>query len=264
MDVPLVEYEKLIEDIKESHPHLAEVLERAHKNRVRLLRQYQKGVRLEGLDEWLSYLKKAEVEFRQEPPLSDIAFLLQRVRLDFEFALEATLMGVNSVVLDMMRDVLETYMLLRDFAADPTHMQEWLHADYSTLLGKFAPKHLRRREAARRGIEVKDLGDTRDYRVHSAGLHVSPKNVPFSVRGIPGEIDPFVFDMCFWELYSHAGSIAIVIRLMWEAFAPNKPIGQDLDKALPKMKAGETAVKDMQEIWFSLLKASEAEGTEEE
>jgi hypothetical protein len=45
--------------------------------------------------------------FHGESELKRISFLVTRAQADFEIAVEAVLAGLNSVVLDHMRDVME-------------------------------------------------------------------------------------------------------------------------------------------------------------
>ncbi len=257
MGDPKNTYPSTIESLKGSHPHLTDVLTRAHRNRTDRLSERARGARLEGLDEWLAYLHELEKAFCAEPSLAELAFLIGRICADYETAIEAALSGLHSVVFDTMRDVMEIWMLLRDFAYDPARISIWLAASDRELLDEFSPKALRRRNASRLGVEPKDLQETADYRGHSRSLHVSPKSLPWERRGIvPPSTDQFMVDMCYWELFSHAESIAVVVRELTARLAPGKRVGRDAATELPCVAKAYERVEEMKSIFFGLLKAA--------
>jgi hypothetical protein len=78
-------------------------------------------MRLKGLEQLYTYLDAAIESYSLIPKLAVLAFLVRRVRADFETALEATLSGYQGVASDAMRDVMEIEGLLLDFAAHPTN-----------------------------------------------------------------------------------------------------------------------------------------------
>jgi len=250
-------YEQIVESIRSSHPHLHETLHKAQSNRIDRLAVRAKGLRLDGLDEWLGYLKNLEAAFESEATLSQVSFLIKRIRDDFETAIEASLSGLHSIVFDTMRDVMEIWMLLQEFAHDPARLPKWLGSSDQELANDFAPRELRRRQAARLGVKREDLPETTDYRGHSRSLHVSPKSFPWERKGIVSkESDEFMTDMCYWEMFGHAKSIAIVVTNLAAALAPGKKIGWDVSTELPRVAKAYEAVMQMQSIFLALLKAA--------
>ena len=110
----------LLPQVAEEIPHIVEVLQRAQNNRTKVLNAKARGVRLAGLNQWLGYLKELEAAFL-DPRLEPLRFLLVRIRMNYDAAIEATLTGMPSVVNDLMRDVMEIELLLQDFAATPAN-----------------------------------------------------------------------------------------------------------------------------------------------
>lgn len=102
-------------------------------------------MRLRGLEQLHVYLDAAAESYASLPAIADLAFLLNRVRADFQTALEATLSGYQGVATDAMRDAMEIAGLLLDFAATPANAQEWLKADRRLRMQKYGPAHVRDR-----------------------------------------------------------------------------------------------------------------------
>src|SRR5437899_3184157 len=120
----LSRYEQLLEQVRATAPQVGKALVRAHKNRIRELNRYLNedtlrkhfpGSYFTGLEEVYCVLDAIREAYERSEALKDIAFLVKRVRADFESAVDASLAGFNGVVLDTMRDVMEVEYLLRDF-----------------------------------------------------------------------------------------------------------------------------------------------------
>jgi len=137
------EYDQLLEQLLDAAPQVGKALVRAHKNRTKELNRYLNqdtlrkhfpGSYFAGLEEVYSVLDAMREAYEQSETLKDIAFLVRRVRADFESAVDAGLAGFNGVVLDTMRDVMEIEYLLRDFLHDKQQIKRWLNADLATLI----------------------------------------------------------------------------------------------------------------------------------
>lgn len=154
--------------------------EHHHSRGNRLFTLVTLGSVLPGFDQVLAHSETLENYFESHPNLTRLTFLIARARADFEIALEALLVGRQSVVADSMRDVMEIELLLRDFTARPGHLDTWLTTDDRERWKRFAPKEVRRRLAndAYPGKGF-DLPEADEYAVHSAGLHPSPELHPY-------------------------------------------------------------------------------------
>lgn len=130
---------------------------------------------LPGFDQVLLQCSQLNAYFDGTKQLKLIAFLVRRAQADIEIAIEALLVGRQALVSDAMRDVMEIEMLLRDFAARPSSIADWVSADERTLRNRFSPKEIRRRLAndlyPGKGF---DLPEADEYAVHSSVLHPSP------------------------------------------------------------------------------------------
>lgn len=251
------DYERALEKIVDSHPILAAALRKAQQNRATHLEERASGVRLAGLNQWLAYLKALEAAFRATPALKPLAGLIARLCCDYEVAAEATLSGLHTVVFDSMRDVMETFMLLRDFRFDPSRIGQWLAASERELRNNFAPGVLRQRHADRLHVQTKDLAETADYSAHSRSLHISPKTLPWEKRGIvPKHDDPLLSDMCYWEIFSHANSIAVVVTELCSVVAPGQQIGPDLATDMPDVAMAYRQTSEMQQIFIQMIRAN--------
>jgi hypothetical protein len=172
-------YKQLLEQVLATAPQVGKALVRAHENRIKELNRYLNedtlrkhfpGSYFVGLEEVYYVLDAIREAYERGETLKDIAFLVKRVRADFESAVDASLAGFNGVVFDIMRDVMEVGYLLRDFLHGNQQIRKWLKADRATLLKDFGPAALRRRHAAVRGTVPEKLPDAFDYRLHSEGL----------------------------------------------------------------------------------------------
>jgi hypothetical protein len=175
------DYSGWIKDYANRLPRTLEVLLSAEIGRRRRLRRYVQRRHLETLEALLTLLAEVQSLYEESPLLRSIYFLVRRVSEDYQVALEALLSGLLSVVSDLMRDVLETEMLIQDFALLPTQIEAWKRADDRTRLKRFAPAVLRQRRARSLGVDPAHLPGTEDYQAHSQLLHVNPQSLE---RGI--------------------------------------------------------------------------------
>jgi hypothetical protein len=242
---------------------VTEALAKAEDHRRRRLSQYIGGVRLAGLEQLYEYLDASRAAYENapgpEPAASDqtfdirqIAFLLERVKTDFQTALEAAMSGYATVASDAMRDVMEIEALLLDFVTSPEHLAEWLAADRATLIGKFGPATVRRRL---KDAGVKPWSDPGfvavDYQAHSQSLHVSPHVFPIGgERGVAPSSGTMFDDLPFMEMFEHGIRVTKpieVLRLIAYDIGP-----RDADQLVPSDKF-ETAYERTRQMQFMVI-----------
>ncbi len=173
-------------------------------------------MRFKGLEQLYTYLDAAIESYSSIPKLADLAFLVRRVRADFETALEATLSGYQGVASDAMRDVMEIEGLLLDFAAHPANAKEWLRADRKMLVGKYGPGAVRDRlKAAGIAPYANEGFEPIDYWGHSQALHVTPHRMGLSERGPEADdMFPLFADLGFIEMFEHGHRILWAIEML--------------------------------------------------
>lgn len=210
-------YPELLSTLKASRPLLAQALSLAEQRRTKRLERLLEGARLRGLEQLFTYLRAAENAYTEIPAIAGVAFLVERVRADYQTALEATLSGYQGVAADAMRDVMEIECLLLDFAANPSHAQEWLGADEYLRRRKYWPVKVRER-LQNCGVEpfTNDDFEPIDYRAHSESLHVTPRQSAIALRGPDLRDDPLPFygDFGFIEMFEHGNRILRAIELL--------------------------------------------------
>ncbi|MEU2032722.1 hypothetical protein [Nocardia amamiensis] len=209
-------YSGLLSTLQESRPLVAQALTLAERRRSERLARLLEGARLRGLEQLFTYLWAAEKAYAETPAIAGVAFLVERVRADFQTALEAALSGYQGVAADAMRDVMEIEYLLLDFAASPGNADEWLNAD-ERLRRKYWPVKVRER-LRDRGVEpfADDDFEPIDYKAHSESLHVNPRRSAVATRG-PDPLDdpvPFYGDLGFIEMFEHGHRILTAIELL--------------------------------------------------
>ncbi len=218
-------YQGTLDKLAAKCPVLARPLTHADKIRAERLSWFLNNTnRLEGLEEFSQFLDAATNWFREFPELKAIAFLLARAGADFVTAIEATISGFHAVALDSMRDVMEIELLLAEFAHDPPQMEKWLTDSQRVRRNTFSHGELRKRKAARLGIESSELSDAVDYRGHSTILHVNPIVHPFGSRGLSPEAIDVGADACFWDIYQHARNLFKVILELIGQFGESRHV----------------------------------------
>ncbi|MFB1298726.1 hypothetical protein ACAG24_024770 [Mycobacterium sp. pW049] len=209
-------YQASLTALEASKPRIASALRKADARRAERLAGYLDGMRLRGLEQLYAYLDAAVKSYASLPAIADLAFLVGRVRADFQTALEATLSGYQSVAGDAMRDVMEIEALLLDFAANPSNAQEWLEADRARRWAKYRPEKVRNRLSAAGIKPFSDKGfEPLDYWAHSTALHVTPTESAMTARGPEAE-DPtgLLADVGFVEMFEHGNRIMTAIELL--------------------------------------------------
>lgn len=201
------DYEQLLSELRSEMPDITTALERAHASRIKCLSKLSQDNRLTGLQALIHSLHTLHNEIDQLASLKKIAFLVLRVIANYEMAIEAYLSGLNAVVFDAMRDVLEIQYLITDFTHDHSRIDLWLSADQETLRKQFSANTLRTREANRLGIMPSNLATSTDYKGHSQFLHVNQRPHPFGNRGILSSRTFPEWSSPFWDMYRHGRSI---------------------------------------------------------
>ncbi|MEV0773816.1 hypothetical protein [Nocardia salmonicida] len=210
-------YSELLSTLQKSRPLLVQALILAEQRRSERLKRLLEGARFRGLEQLFTYLWAAEKAYAETPAIAGVAFLVERVRADYQTALEATLSGYQGVAADAMRDVMEIECLLLDFASSPGNAKEWLNADERLRRSKYWPVKVRER-LQDRGVEpfAKDDFEPIDYKAHSESLHVNPGRSAIATRG-PDPMDdpvPFYGDFGFIEMFEHGDRILRAIELL--------------------------------------------------
>jgi hypothetical protein len=211
-------YADMLSALAVSRPLIAEALITAERRRRERLERYLEGARFSGLEQLFAYLEAAADAYASLPPIEDVAFLVRRIRADYQTALEATLSGFQGVAADAMRDVMEIECLLLDFAAHGDHVQEWLTCDDATRRRKYMPVKVRERLQAA-GVEpfANDDFEPVDYKAHSDALHVNPSQGPSAGLRGPDPVEdpvPFFQDLGFIEMFEHGNRILMAVELL--------------------------------------------------
>jgi hypothetical protein len=167
---------------------------------------------VEGIDDCLKYFEKMEAVFERHRRLRPAIILIRRLSGDFQSALVGLTVGSWKVVYDLMRDVFEIELLLRDFADDPTRFEEWFNSSDNDRWKRFSPILLRRRTAARLGVTVDQLTDSEDYRNHSSMLHVVPSEFPVVGWGLSKATILSSSHVCFWDVIEHAWRSSLCVH----------------------------------------------------
>jgi len=262
---PAPPLDEQLESLAASHPLLTASLRSAQITRAERLAHYRSGVRLKGYENLLSYLDSS-IAAIAHTNLDRLGFLLRRARGDYVVALEAMLSGLHTVAHDAMRDVMEIEFLFREFAHEPSMMEEWLSCDQKTRYSKFRPAVLRERHVRRIGKKPSDMSEAADYRAHSLFIHVNPYRNPFGEWGITAGRNPFAYDSCFWEMFEHARRLFLQFESLVKKTCPDakiKTIGDD--DCLQDFRVAWERTQEWQSLFYSLMevaanKAGEAEG----
>jgi hypothetical protein len=165
-------YHATLEESAGSYPLATEALMRADRHRPRRWQQFMDPIDLKAIDSLLTYLISVSRSLNEAIGTRDLAFLPDRTADDVRISLEGLMSGYLQVASDAMRDIMETELLIRDFALDPSQIEKWRNASEDVLRKSFRPAHLRQRQAAALGVDIKDVPGATDYSAHSELLHV--------------------------------------------------------------------------------------------
>jgi hypothetical protein len=193
----------------------------------------------------------AVVEKGRYAPISS---LILRALDDFQVAIFLTLCQIQGDVVELMRDVLEIELLLRDFKHDKVSIEEWIGSDAEKRKRLYSANALRQRHANRLGINPKDLPDAADYRLHSQALHISTivDAPPFRLRGINQSDDPFAVDLGFREIFYHAESL---FKTLVEFITSVTGQHEDFEKSLSNFRQASALSKLVQELYYGIIEA---------
>jgi hypothetical protein len=240
-------FAQLLGMVKQEYPHLGHILLSALESRANNLachlgdaiNQRIPGPYLRGIEELFEYLGKILTAFEGETSLKRISFLVARAQADFEIAVEAVLAGLNSVVLDHMRDVMEIEYLLREFSHDARQIEVWLHTDSKARYKEFNPAKLRERHAKRLGRKPESAAERFEYKHHSEMLHVAPPNVlnDFAPKGFAQVSALEAAEFGFWEIFEHARLLIFELYHLGETTAGSAWTGPDPKTTLPNLRS---------------------------
>lgn len=208
------DYDTLLASLAEGQPLLSADLGKANVQRAARLATYLGGARLKGLEQLTRYLLLAEESYSANEATAQFAFLVRRVRADFQTALEAALSGFGAVASDAMRDVMEIEALLLLFAVDSGSGVQWLTCDSKTRRNQFPPVKVRAR-LSKAGIPPfsNDGFEPVDYRAHSESLHVTPGETPLTSKGLTYGHDGLFDDLPFVEMFEHGNRAMAAIEM---------------------------------------------------
>ena len=165
-------YHAALKEVSDSYPLATEGLMRADRHRLRRWQQFLDSVDLEAINSLLGYLISSSSSLDEAGENNDLSFLPDRIAGDVRISLEGLMSGHLQTTSDAMRDIIETELLIRDFALDTNQIDKWRNTSNDMLWREFRPALLRRRQAAALGVNHSDLPGAVDYAAHSELLHV--------------------------------------------------------------------------------------------
>lgn len=166
-------YHAALKESAKAYPHATEALMRADRHRPRRWQQFVDSVDLRAIDLLLGFLISVSQSL-DASELHDLAFLPERIADDVRISLEGLLSGYLQVASDAMRDIIETELLIRDFASDPDRISTWRKAGEEGRRRYFWPARMRERQAKVLGVPPAEVPGAADYAAHSQLLHVRP------------------------------------------------------------------------------------------
>jgi hypothetical protein len=164
-------YYGMLQESAEHYPLATDALMRADRHRPRRWQQFIDPVDVHAIDLLLGFLM-ASSDALEASASPDLDFLPTRIADDVRMSFEGMLGGYLQVASDAMRDVIDTELLIRDFALDPRQIDRWLNADEGLLKREFKPVDCRQRQAKALGVPRDEVPGATDYRAHSQLLHV--------------------------------------------------------------------------------------------
>lgn len=253
----------ILDELGKFRPRLARTILKANENRRTRLTALLNGARFAGLDEMLRHLDSLWTACEATPATVKIAFLIERCTADFETAIEATLSGYMAVAADSMRDVMEIENLMRDFALNPSHVDEWLTGSSAIRRRKFAPRAVRARLHAGHDPRFTDSPVSIDYRAHSEALHVTPHRHPIAIRGVSTE-QGWGGDAGFWEIFEHFRRLHDALERIISTVAKGSELDRVARSDLPDVRDAWKRTQEMQSIFMALMQAAvKSEGSEQ-
>jgi hypothetical protein len=244
--ITIREYEPLLRLLGKELPNLGKILLTAAENLVKILSCHLENALseripfpyLKGLEETFQYLDTIFLAFENHPMLTRIAFLVKRARGDFEIAFHSTLISMNSVVMDQMRDIMEIEYLIYDFIRDINQIDSWLKCTSKERSVKFSPAKLRERHAQQLKISPKSMHDYHNYKLHSEMLHTTPLRVfdDFSPKGFAQVSDLEGAEFGFWEIFEHARRLVFALHDLGQAVVGTAWVIPNPQTELPNLR----------------------------
>jgi hypothetical protein len=167
-------YYGMLKESGEDYPLATDALMRADRHRPRRWQQFIDPVDVHAIDLLLGFLMASSDALASSGASWYLDFLPTRIADDVRVSLEGMLSGYLQVASDAMRDVIETELLIRDFALDPRQIDRWRNADERHLRRDFKPVDCRRRQASALGVPLAEVPGATDYAAHSQLLHARP------------------------------------------------------------------------------------------
>ncbi|MFE4998025.1 hypothetical protein ACFRH4_43250 [Streptomyces mirabilis] len=211
-------------------------------------------IRFAGINELLARLAVVGKTFADTPELSKLTFIVKRTHADFMTALEATLSGYFSVASDAMRDVLEMQYLLMDFAINPDHADDWLTTDDKDRWKRFAPAPVRKRLQTAGVVHFGDKAESKDYKGHSMGLHVSLVPLINSADGVVPE-HSWLNEAGFWEMFDHDRGLVRGLTMFIEKAAPGSPAEDEIKKDMTSFDEAGRQAERLKRVWLAIPEA---------
>jgi hypothetical protein len=124
-----------------------------------------------------------------------------------------------------MRDIVETELLIRDFASDPSLITVWRNSSEDERRRLFTPVRMRERQAKILGVPRTEVPGAGGYRAHSQLLHVGPPLLfprspgPGTEAGLRAA---YVLDGLA-DIMSHGGSAVEGLNLLLSALNRSSP-----------------------------------------
>ncbi|WP_406132296.1 hypothetical protein [Streptomyces sp. NBC_00989] len=235
-------------------PIAALALATADARRRQNLERLSGDIRFTGINELLARLSTVGKTFAETPELSKLTFVVKRTHADFMTALEAALSGYFSVASDAMRDVLEIQYLLMDFAINPGHADDWLTIDDKDRWKRFAPAPVRKRLQTAGVVHFGDKAESKDYKGHSMGLHISPVPLINSADGIVPE-HSWLNEAGFWEMFDHGRGLLRGLTMLIEKAAPGSRAEDEIKKDMPSFDEASRQAELLKQVWLAIPEA---------
>lgn len=247
-------YHATLQKSANSYPLATDALMRADRHRPRRWQQFIDDIDLKAIDSLLEYLIAVSRSLTEASETCDLDFLPDRIADDVRISLEGLLSGYLQIPSDAMRDIIETELLIRDFAFDPSRIDRWRNANEHVLRKEFRPVHLRKRQADVLGVDTKDVPGATDYSAHSQLLHVG--SPPLFTRtpesGAMAGHEAIHVLISLGDIMHHGSSAVEALGLLLNAISESRPDPAEtlaaLDAASEDLELALSAVEALERI----------------
>jgi hypothetical protein len=213
---------------------------RSDRHRLRRWQQFFDPIDLNAIELLLVFLTSASQQFRESDQTVAVSFLSARIADDIKLALECVLSGNLPLASDVMRDSIETELLIRDFSLDTDRINQWSNASEEILSKQFRPVRCRERQAKALGVKINDVPGATDYKMHSKILHVGPPLVP-ALSPAAGHEVTFILSTIA-DIIFHGRSAINALTSLLKATNHHTPKSKDALRALDR------AAKDLDTV----------------